>query len=71
MAVHRLKMPITRFGGSPATEGFTGDLDEVRLLAGESLGPTNAPPSAEEIVETMMADAAAIITGRLAAMTAV
>jgi len=41
----------------------------MSLLAGESVGQTNELLGVEEIVTGMMADAAAIITGRLSAMT--
>ena len=34
------KVPMTRFGGFPPTRNATGDLEEMSLLAGESVGLT-------------------------------
>jgi NAD(P)H-dependent flavin oxidoreductase YrpB (nitropropane dioxygenase family) len=67
--IYGQKMPMTKFCGFPPTEHFSGDFEEMSLLAGEAVGLTNELLGVEEIVTTMMADAAALITGRLAAMT--
>jgi hypothetical protein len=52
--------------GFPPTPAFTGDFDEMSLLAGESVGQTKTLKQAADIVREMMAGAAAIISGRLA-----
>jgi enoyl-[acyl-carrier protein] reductase II len=61
-------VPLTRFSGFPPTSGATGDLEEMSLLAGESVGLTNRMMPAEDIVHQMMNDAARVITDRLGAM---
>jgi len=58
-------MPMPRFTGLPPTPEFSGDFEEMSLLAGESVGQTNAIMPAGEIVRTMMRDAEAIIMDRL------
>jgi enoyl-[acyl-carrier protein] reductase II len=68
--IYGQKMPMTRFCVFSPAEAFSGDFEEMSLFAGEAVGQTNELLGAEEIVNEMMADAAAIITGRLAAMTA-
>jgi enoyl-[acyl-carrier protein] reductase II len=67
--IYGQKVPMTKFCGFPPTEHAKGDFEEMSLLAGESVGQTNELLGVEEIVTGMMADAAAIITGRLSAMT--
>jgi NAD(P)H-dependent flavin oxidoreductase YrpB (nitropropane dioxygenase family) len=62
------RFPLRRFDGFPPTPAFTGDFEEMRLLAGESVGQTKVLEGATDIVREMMAGAAAIITGRLAAV---
>lgn len=62
------RFPLRRFTGFPPTPAFTGDLEEMSLLAGESVGQANALKGAADIVREMMDGAAAIITGRLAAI---
>ena len=68
--IYGQKMPMNRFCGFPATKGASGDFEEMSLLAGESVGLTNELLPAETIIRDMMEGAAAIIKGRLAAMTA-
>jgi NAD(P)H-dependent flavin oxidoreductase YrpB (nitropropane dioxygenase family) len=68
--IYGQKVPMTRFCGFPPTEKASGDFEEMSLLAGESVGQTNELLSVEEIVTTMMSDAAAIIGKRLGAMVA-
>ena len=68
--IYGQKMPMTRFCGFPATRGASGDFEEMSLLAGESVGQTNQLLPAETIIRDMMEGAAAIIKGRLMAMTA-
>lgn len=62
------KMPMTRFCGFPPTAAFTGDFEEMSLLAGELVGQTRTLAPAADIVTEMMTDAAAIIRGRLMGM---
>jgi enoyl-[acyl-carrier protein] reductase II len=66
--IYGQKMPMTRYCGFPPTDQFSGDFEEMSLLAGESVGQTNEILRVEEIVNQMMGDAAAIIKGRLGAM---
>jgi enoyl-[acyl-carrier protein] reductase II len=66
--IYGQKMPMTKFCGFPATEDASGDFEEMSLLAGESVGQTKELLGAEQIVTSMMTDAAAIITGRLGSM---
>jgi enoyl-[acyl-carrier protein] reductase II len=68
--IYGQKVPMTRFCGFPPTEKASGDFEEMSLLAGESVGQTNELLGVEEIVTTMMSDAAAIIGKRLGAMVA-
>jgi enoyl-[acyl-carrier protein] reductase II len=63
------KVPMLRFCGFPPTSNATGDLGEMSLLAGESVGLTRQMMGAAAIVHDMMRDATAVITGRLTAMT--
>ena len=59
---------MKRFCGFPPTPEFTGDLDEMSLLAGESVGQTKRLMSAATIIDEMMRDAEAVIRKRLASM---
>jgi NAD(P)H-dependent flavin oxidoreductase YrpB (nitropropane dioxygenase family)/hemoglobin-like flavoprotein len=68
--IYGQKVPMTRFCGFPPTSGASGDFEEMSLLAGESVGLTTKMMGAEAIVHEMMREAAAVITGRLAAMVA-
>jgi enoyl-[acyl-carrier protein] reductase II len=61
-------VPMTRFCGFPPTSGATGDLEEMSLLAGESVGLTTRMMGATAIVREMMNEAAAVISGRLTVM---
>jgi enoyl-[acyl-carrier protein] reductase II len=63
------KVPMTRFSGFPPTSKATGDLEEMSLLAGESVGLTKQMMGAADIAREMMRDAAAVIDGRLNTMT--
>ena len=62
------KVPMPRFCGFPPTSGATGDMEEMSLLAGESVGLTMRMMGAGAIVRDMMNGAAAVISGRLGAM---
>ncbi len=68
--IYGQKVPMTRFSGFPPTSAATGDLDEMSLLAGESVGLTTQMMGAAAIAREMMRDAAAVIDGRLRTMTA-
>ena len=59
---------MKRFCGFPPTSEFTGDLDEMSLLAGESVGQTRQLMSAASIIDEMMNDAEAVIRKRLGSM---
>ena len=39
--IYGQKMPMTKFCGFPPTEAFSGDFEEMSLLAGEAVGQTN------------------------------
>jgi hypothetical protein len=52
---------MKRFCGFPPTPEFTGDLDEMSLLAGESVGQSNRLMSAGGIIDEMMRGAEAVI----------
>ncbi len=64
------KIPMTRFMGFPPTANSTGDLEEMGLLAGESVGLVHELKPAGEIVRSMMAEAGNIIRDRLASVVA-
>jgi NAD(P)H-dependent flavin oxidoreductase YrpB (nitropropane dioxygenase family) len=68
--IYGQKVPMTRFSGFPPTSAATGDLEEMSLLAGESVGLTTQMMGAAAIAREMMRDAAAVIDGRLRTMTA-
>jgi hypothetical protein len=68
--IYGQKVPMTRFSGFPPTSKATGDLEEMSLLAGESVGLTTRMMGAAAIAREMMRDAAAVIDGRLKPMTA-
>ena len=59
---------MRRFGGFPPTPEFTGDLEEMSLLAGESVGQTKRLMSAAGIIDEMMGGAEAVIRQRLGSM---
>jgi NAD(P)H-dependent flavin oxidoreductase YrpB (nitropropane dioxygenase family) len=60
--------PMKRFCGFPPTPEFTGDLDEMSLLAGESVGQTKRLMSAASIIDEMISGAEAVIRKRLGSM---
>ena len=62
------EFPMKRFCGFPPTPEFTGDLEEMSLLAGESVGQTKQLMSAASIVDEMMNGAEAVIRKRLGSM---
>src|ERR1700761_3696331 len=59
------EFPMKRFCGFPPTPEFTGDLEEMSLLAGESVGQTNRLMSAASIIDEMINSAEAVIRKRL------
>lgn len=59
---------MKRFCGFPPTPEFTGDLEEMSLLAGESVGQTKRLMNAASIVDEMISGAEAVIRNRLGAM---
>jgi enoyl-[acyl-carrier protein] reductase II len=61
-------LPMKRFCGFPPTPEFTGDLEEMSLLAGESVGQTKRLMNAASIVDEMISGAEAVIRNRLGAM---
>jgi NAD(P)H-dependent flavin oxidoreductase YrpB (nitropropane dioxygenase family) len=62
------EFPMRRFCGFPPTPEFTGDLEEMSLLAGESVGQTKRLMSAASIIDEMMSGAEAVIRKRLGSM---
>jgi NAD(P)H-dependent flavin oxidoreductase YrpB (nitropropane dioxygenase family) len=66
--IHGHGVPMRRFCGFPPTSGATGDIDEMSLLAGESVGLTTRTMDAGTIVREMMNETAKVIGGRLSAM---
>jgi enoyl-[acyl-carrier protein] reductase II len=62
------QFPMKRFCGLPPTPEFTGDLQEMSLLAGESVGQTKRLMSAASIIDEMMSGAEVVIRKRLASM---
>jgi NAD(P)H-dependent flavin oxidoreductase YrpB (nitropropane dioxygenase family) len=65
MSVFGHAIPMKRFTGLPPTAEFSGDLEEMSLLAGESVGLIDRIAPAGEIVRTMAQEAEAIIADRL------
>ena len=59
---------MKRFCGFPPTPEFTGDLEEMSLLAGKSVGQTKQLMSAAGIIEEMMSGAETVIRERLGSM---
>ena len=59
---------MKRFCGFPPTPEFTGDLDEMSLLAGESVGQTKRLTSAASIIDEMMLGAETVIRERVGSM---
>ncbi len=62
------RVPMKRFCGFPPTPEFTGDLEEMSLLAGESVGQTKQLMSAASIIDEMISSAEAVIRERFASM---
>jgi NAD(P)H-dependent flavin oxidoreductase YrpB (nitropropane dioxygenase family) len=62
------EFPMKRFCGFPPTPEFTGDLDEMSLLAGESVGQTRRLMSAASIIDEMISGAEVVISKRLESM---
>lgn len=63
------KVPLSKFGGFPPTAAATGDLDQMSLLAGESVGMIDGVEPAAEIVGRLAAEAEQVITDRLTTIT--
>jgi hypothetical protein len=59
---------MKRFCGFPPTPEFKGDLEEMSLLAGASVGHTNRLMSAASIIDEMINDAEAVTRTRLGSM---
>ena len=59
---------MKRFCGFPPTPEFTGELEEMSLLAGESVGQTNGLMSAASIIDEMVSGAEEVIRKRLGSM---
>src|SRR5215813_3564848 len=62
------EIPMKRFCGFPPTPEFTGDFEEMSLLAGESVGQTKQLMSAASIIDEMIGGAESIIKKRLGTM---
>jgi enoyl-[acyl-carrier protein] reductase II len=62
------QFPMQRFCGFPPTPEFTGDLEEMSLLAGESVGQTRRLMGAASIIDEMVSGAEAVIRKRLGSM---
>jgi hypothetical protein len=52
---------MKRFCRFPLTPEFTGDLEEMSLLAGESIGQTKRLMSVASIIDEMIDDAVVVI----------
>jgi glyoxylase-like metal-dependent hydrolase (beta-lactamase superfamily II) len=61
---------ISRPGGRTPTPEFTGDFEEVSLLAGESVGQTKRLMSVADIIDEMMNGAEVVIRKRLGSIIA-
>jgi enoyl-[acyl-carrier protein] reductase II len=66
--IYGQEFPMKRFCGFPPTPEFTGDFDEMSLLAGESVGQTKRLMSAASIIDEMISDAESVIRKRLGSM---
>jgi enoyl-[acyl-carrier protein] reductase II len=64
------EFPMKRFCGFPPTPEFTGDLEEMSLLAGESVGQTKRLMKVADIIDEMMSGAEAVIRTRLGSIIA-
>lgn len=63
------RMGIAKFMGFPPTPDASGDLEQMSLLAGESVGLVKALAPAGDIVRAMRMEAEKIISDRLQTMT--
>jgi NAD(P)H-dependent flavin oxidoreductase YrpB (nitropropane dioxygenase family) len=63
--VYGQEFPMKRFCGFPPTPEFTGDFEEMSLLAGESVGQTKQLMSAASIIDEMISSAESVIRKRL------
>jgi hypothetical protein len=59
---------MKRFCGFPPTPEFTGDFEEMSLLAGESVGQTKRLMTAAGIIDEMISGAESVIRKRLGSM---
>ena len=59
---------MKRFCGFPPTPEFTGDFEEMSLLAGESVGQTKRLMTAAGIIDEMINGAESVIRKRLGSM---
>ena len=66
--VYGQEFPMKRFCGFPPTPEFTGDFEEMSLLAGESVGQTKQLMSAASIIDEMISGAESVIRKRLGSM---
>src|SRR5215471_3760680 len=66
--VYGQELPMKRFCGFPPTPEFTGDFEEMSLLAGESVGQTKQLMSAASIIDEMISGAESVIRKRLGSM---
>lgn len=66
--LYEQEFPMKRFCGFPPTPEFTGDLEEMSLLAGEAVGQTKQLMSAASIIDEMMNGAEEVIGRRLRSM---
>ena len=64
------EFPMKRFCGFPPTSEFTGDLEEMSLLAGESVGQSKRVMGVADIIDEMMNGAEAVIRRRLGSIVA-
>jgi NAD(P)H-dependent flavin oxidoreductase YrpB (nitropropane dioxygenase family) len=62
------EIPMKRFCGFPPTPEFTGDFEEMSLLAGESVGQTKRLMPAADIIDEMISGAESVIRKRLGSM---
>jgi enoyl-[acyl-carrier protein] reductase II len=67
--VYGSAMPMPRFLGLPPTREFSGDFEQMSLLAGESVGLTNSIRPAGDLVAEIAQTAEAIVNQRLVRMT--
>jgi NAD(P)H-dependent flavin oxidoreductase YrpB (nitropropane dioxygenase family) len=65
MTIYGNTMPMQRFIGLPPTPEFSGDFDEMSLLAGETVGQIKAIKPAGDVVGEVMRQAEDIIAHRL------